>query len=139
MDRSQISSWTPPEIAERAADRGVEEYSPEDLKEARLEIVDAILGTEKGWRGTRLWHVLEEFLNVDGPVYAARLAEIGKHLQHMLGGDEADRPAPVSDRLSMARADAHIWLHGLVEAYVKQEWVEARAVEIAGERLELAS
>lgn len=139
MDRAQINSWTPPEIAERAADAGVAEYSAEDLKEAREEIVEAILGTSKGWRGHSLDYAFQHHLNVGAAEYDSRLAEVAKHLQHMVFGNPADRPAPNADLMILARSDAQTWLRGIVEAYVENDWVEERAAEIATERVELAS
>ena len=138
-DRLHMPSAMPAELAERLSDRGVSEFTDEDKAEARLEIADAIMEKPKGWKGHTLFSTLQEYLNADSAVYDTRLAEIAKHIRHMLYGDEADRPAPLADRLLLARADAETFFRGTVEDYIEQEWVEERAAEIAGERLELAS
>lgn len=138
MDRAN-SSWTPPEIAERAADRGEQEYSPADLAEARTEIEDAILETQKGWKGHTLFGALQHFLNEDAPLYDVKLGEVAKHLQHILEGNPEDKGVPFCDRLALARMDARTWLRGIVAEYIEDDWVNERATEIAGERLELAS
>ena len=137
MNRIQVSGNTPADLAEKISDVG-EEYTKEDLRDARLEIEDAIL--EGGWREHKLWHVLQDYLNVEPALYDKRLEEIAMHLNHLLNGAEADRgEVTLAVGQIFARAEARYWLNSLIEPYVKDDWVEERAAEIAGERLELAS
>lgn len=123
-------------IEELAHDRGLQEFSAEDLKDAREEIVDAILTEPKGWKGHTLFGTLQEYLNTEPAVYDTRLAAIAKHVQHMLNGNPSDRPAPHGDLMILARADAETFFRGTVEDYIDDEWVEEHAADIAADKLE---
>ena len=132
-------------IEELAHDRGLQEYSPEDLKDAREEIVEGIIGNTNGLNGTLLWQVLQEWLNVDARLYDERLSVIAKHLQTLLHGailepmhwmsfDERRKAAHAE-----ARSEAEEWLSEIVRESITEEMVEERAAKIAAEKLEDAS
>lgn len=116
--------------AELAHDLGDEEYTARDLKEARLELVDAIL------RGPRLWEALQSWLNVEVRDYDCGLRVLAMHIQAMLHGRDEDKPAPYAERILLARSDAEMWLRRIVSDYVTDEQVQQRAAEIAAERRE---
>jgi hypothetical protein len=126
VDRAHINSWTPPEIAERAADRGVVEYSAEDLKEAREDLLEKLLAGDKFGR-TDLELILEDEIQRN---YASMRRSLYEHFAGIGNDSHVDE----YDRASRAGE----WMKRLVEAYLdaNPDLIEERAAEIAAERLE---
>jgi hypothetical protein len=94
------------------------------VQQAREEIIDAIM-TGHGWRGHVLAAVLEEYTNVTPPILYDRFAEIATRLKFLA--------CKRDDELILLRADTDAWLRGLVTTYIRDQWVEDRAAELACE------
>lgn len=122
MGQQGISGWTPPELAARAADRGVREYSAEDLKEAREELAEK-LREGKSVAGCMFRDLLDCEFN-------SRPEELLGELDTLLrlaGG--SDTPEGFASTLRDQIIGRHLDEHG--------DAVRERAVELAAGRLEI--
>ncbi len=136
MDRFPHQTPCRVSIEELAYDRGLQEFSAEDLKDAREEIVEQFTD------GPRLWEALQGWLNVDARLYDERLSIIAKQMQTLLSGEEVahDLYPTYKERreasYACARATARIWLEEIVREYITDEMVEEHAEKIAAQKLE---
>lgn len=94
------------------------------IQKAREEIVEAILKGQ-GWRGHVVSAVLEDYLNVTPPELYDRLGEIGARLKLLANYEDATLP--------LLRDSTKTWLRDLIEKYIRPEWIEDRAAELARE------
>lgn len=122
MGQAQVSSWTPPELALRAADSGVREYSAEDLKEAREDLAEKLREGKTVARCT--------FRDLIDCEFNCRPNELLGELDTLLrlsgGSDTAEGYAStLRDQIIARHLDAN------------EEAVRERAVEIAAGRLEI--
>lgn len=129
MDRLSISANVPADIAERISDVGGEEYSAEDLKDAREELIEKLLA------GDKVGHVDLEGL-IDYEADTNRAAFVRNLYEHFAGIGSDSRTGDY-DRCMKAGE----WMQRLVEAHLDAhpEVVEERAAEIAAMKLEDAS
>ena len=133
MDRRQVSGNVPAELAERISDQG-EGADPEDFKEqAKADLVDGVMSHPNGYRGVRLWHILQSWLNCDGREFDERLSVLSHHLHGIFNGHAKDRDALFADRLVLARSDAESWLRIIVAQELPQRVIDDMAEELASE------
>lgn len=129
MSRHQISASVPADIAERLSDAGARNFTPEELKEARAELVEQLVSGESVNRITRR-DVFDFAIQDEGKIVYHGILDL---LEGILGVDErtgGDRQLATSDLISDAR--------GVIERYVdaNEDLIEEHAAKIANERTE---
>jgi hypothetical protein len=89
------------------------------IQQAREEIIEEIL-EHHGWKGHTLGSVLVEHLNVAGVQFDQLCEVLAGHIQSLSAG------YPAKDR-----DEARKFLRTLVESYIRDQWIEDRAAELA--------
>ena len=128
MDRLRISGNVPAELAERLSDNGIEEFSAEDLRDARLEIEEELAAGKR--IGTfDLEAIIEVELNRN---YDATIRNLYEHF----AGIGTDGGSAEYDRCMRAGE----WMLRLIRQQLDTpdgaEIIEERAAQIAADRLE---